>query len=327
MQVLHQLPQVNDANVLVGTALPDDAGVYRLRPDLALAQSVDLFTPVVDDPYDYGQIAAANSLSDLYAMGARPIIALNVLGFPVSKIPLQVMVRILQGAADKAIEAGVVILGGHTIDDEEPKYGLAVTGVVHPEHIITNQGAQPGDFLVLTKPLGTGTITTALKGGKAAPEHVAEAVRVMATLNKGAMEAMLEVGVHACTDITGYGFLGHLHELLVASEVAADIYPQDVPIIEAAWSYAEQDIFPGGSRANRIYLVGNRYLHLPEGFPRPLEMLLCDAQTSGGLLMAVAPDKVDALIEALVKRQTPAAAVVGRVVEGTPGHIYLHPLP
>ncbi len=319
--MLHQLPKIDDPNVIVGTALPDDAGVYRLRADLALAQSVDVFTPVVDDPYDYGRIAAANSLSDLYAMGARPILALNVIGFPVNKLPLSIMADILRGGAEKAHEAGVVVLGGHTIDDEEPKYGLAVTGIVQPDRVISNVGAKPGDFLVLTKPLGTGTITTALKQKKAHPDHVAEAVEIMATLNAGAMEAMLEVGVHACTDITGYGLLGHLHELLLASGVAAEVQVERVPIMDAAWGYAEQDIFPGGSRSNRIYLEGNKLVHW-DGLDRTRQLLLCDAQTSGGLLMAVAPDKVDALVRALKARQTPAAAVIGRIIEGEAGHIY-----
>ncbi len=319
--MLRQLPKIDDPNVIVGTALPDDAGVYRLRADLALAQSVDVLTPVVDDPYDYGRIAAANSLSDLYAMGARPILALNVIGFPVNKLPLSIMADILRGGAEKAHEAGVVVLGGHTIDDEEPKYGLAVTGVVQPDRVISNVGAKPGDFLVLTKPLGTGTITTALKRKKAHPDHVAEAVEIMATLNAGAMESMLEVGVHACTDITGYGLLGHLHELLLASGVAAEVQVERVPIMDAAWGYAEQDIFPGGSRSNRIYLEGNKLVHW-DGLDRTRQLLLCDAQTSGGLLMAVAPDKVDALVRALKARQTPAAAVIGRIIEGEAGHIY-----
>lgn len=320
--MLRQLPQIEDPNVLVGTALPDDAGVYRLRADLAIAQSVDVFTPVVDDPYDYGRIAAANALSDLYAMGARPILALNIIGFPVGKLHLNVMAEILRGGADKAREAGVVVLGGHTIDDEEPKYGLAVTGVVHPERVISNVGARVGDYLVLSKPLGMGTITTALKQRKARPEHVAQAVEVMATLNAGAMEAMLKVGVHACTDITGYGLLGHLHEMLMASGVAAEVQFARVPILDAAWPYAEQDIFPGGSRSNRIYLEGNGLVHW-EHVGKVEQLLLCDAQTSGGLLMAVAPDKVDALVGALTARRTPAAAVIGQIIEGPPGHIWV----
>ncbi len=323
--MLRQLPKIDDPNVIVGTALPDDAGVYRLRADLALAQSVDVFTPVVDDPYDYGRIAAANSLSDLYAMGARPLLALNVIGFPVNKLPLAVMAEILRGGAEKAREAGVVVLGGHTIDDEEPKYGLAVTGIVHPDHVISNVGARPGDALVLTKPLGTGTITTALKQRKAHPTHVAEAVEIMATLNAGAMEAMLEVGVRACTDITGYGLLGHLHELLLASQVAAEVQADNVPIMDAAWPYAEQDIFPGGSRTNRIYLEGKGFVQW-NGLDRVRQLLLCDAQTSGGLLIVVEADKVQDLVQALKKHKTPVAAVIGHIVEGPPGHIYVRRL-
>lgn len=301
--------------------MPDDAGAYRLRADLAVVQSVDVFTPVVDDPFDYGRIAAANALSDLYAMAARPLFALNIIGFPVSKLPLEVMLRILQGGAAMAQEAGVSILGGHTIDDEEPKYGLAVTGIVHPDELVTNRGARPGDLLVLTKPLGIGTITTALKQGKARSEHVAQAVEVMTTLNAGAMEAMREVGVHACTDVTGYGLLGHLHELLLASGVAAMLDVEKVPIMDAAWPYAEQDIFPGGTRSNRIYLEGHGYVLWEREVPDHVRLLLYDAQTSGGLLMAVPPAAVERLVEALHKRRTPAAAVIGQVVEGPAGHI------
>jgi len=240
----------------------------------------------------------------------------------VGKLPLSVMAEILRGGADKAHEAGVVVLGGHTVDDEEPKYGLAVTGVVHPDKVISNVGARVGDYLVLSKPLGMGTITTALKQGKALPEDVAQAVEVMATLNAGAMEAMLEVGVHACTDITGYGLLGHLHEMLVANGVAAKITFEKVPVLDAAWRYAEQGIFPGGSRSNRIYLEGNGLVHW-KGVDDIRQLLLCDAQTSGGLLMAVAPDKVDTLVQALMSRRTPAAAIIGQIVDGPAGHMWV----
>jgi len=309
--------------VLVGTALPDDAGAYRLRADLAVVQSVDVFTPVVDDPYDYGRIAAANALSDLYAMGADPLFALNIVGFPVNKLPLDVLVRILEGGAAKAQEAGVVILGGHTIDDEEPKYGLAVTGVVDPNRLITNVGARPGDVLVLTKPLGMGTITTAIKQGKAQPEHIAAAVEIMATLNAGAKEAMVEVGVHACTDVTGYGLLGHLHELLVASNVAAEVVISQVPVLDAAWPYATEGIFPGGTRSNQTYLEKHGWVTWPPSVPEHVRQLLYDAQTSGGLLIAVSAEKADALVHALQRRTTPAAAIIGRVTDGPPGHITL----
>ena len=321
MQVLHQLPQVKDPRVLVGTAQPDDAGVYLLQDGVALVQSVDVFTPVVDDPYDYGRVAAANAFSDLYAMGARPLFALNVVGFPINTLPLTVLARVLQGGAEKAREAGVVILGGHTWDDAEPKYGLAVTGVVHPQQLITNAGARVGDVLVLTKPLGIGTITTALKQGRAEEAHIRRVVELMATLNAGARDAMLAVGGHAATDITGYGFLGHLHEMLLASQVAAEVEASQVPILPEAWEYARQDVFPGGSRANRLFLTGKGLVEWPPGISRALEMLLCDAQTSGGLLIAVAPERVSRLLEELQRHKTPVAAVVGRVVDGPPGHI------
>lgn len=323
MQVLHHLPQLNNPNVLVGTSLPDDAGVYRLREDLALVQSVDVFTPVVDDPYDYGRIAAANSLSDLYAMGATPLIALNVVGFPVGKVALEVLGTILRGAAEKAAEAGVVILGGHTIDDEEPKYGLAVTGVVHPDRLVTNVGARAGDYLVLTKPLGMGIITTAHKQGKASANDVRAAVKVMATLNQGAAEAMVAVGVHACTDVTGYGLLGHMHEMLAASEVAAELSTANVPVLEATWKYVAMRTVPGGSMANMAFLEENNLVHWGEQVTAEWRLVLCDAQTSGGLLMAVSPQRLDALLDGLRRRQTPATAVIGRVLEGPPGHMFI----
>ncbi len=221
--MLSQLPSCTDPNVLIGTKTADDAAVYRVSDTLAIVQTVDYFTPVVDDPYTFGQITAANSLSDIYAMGAAPLFALNIAGFPADTLPLDVLAKILQGGADKAAEAGISIIGGHTIKDAEPKYGMAVTGVIHPDKVISNAGARPGDRLILTKPLGIGIITTAMKQGKVSAATVAAVTEIMATLNKGAAEAMVTVDTHACTDVTGFGFLGHLSEMVRGSGVGAVI--------------------------------------------------------------------------------------------------------
>jgi len=283
----------------------DDAAVYLVAPDLAVVQTVDYITPVVDDPYTYGAVAAANAISDVYAMGVRPLFALNLVNFPVDTLPLSVLGEILRGGADKAAEAGVVIAGGHSIEDPEPKYGMAVTGVAHPEAIVRNKGARPGDALVLTKPLGVGIITTALRAGKASPEAQAAAIAVMTTLNRGAAEAMVEVGVHAGTDVTGFGLLGHLREMLTASGVGARVYAKAVPTLEAVWPLAEELIAPNGTLRNRESL--REVVTWGEGVSLPTQLVLCDAQTSGGLLIAVPADRADALVTALQRERTPAA--------------------
>ncbi len=321
MQVLHQLPPIEDPNVLVGTQVPADAGVYRLRDDLALVQSVDVFTPVVDDPRDYGRIAAANSLSDIYAMGGQPLTALNVVSFP-KQLPLEVLNEILQGGAEVAAEAGVAVLGGHTVQGPEPMYGLAVTGVVHPEKLVGNQNARPGDALVLTKPLGIGIITTAHKRGLVPDDVLRQAVDVMVALNRAASEAMLAVGVHAATDVTGFGLLGHLHELLLASQAAAELVFDAVPVLEAAWTYAADQIVPGGTLDNYAYLTETTgAVRWDSALSWEERIVLCDAQTSGGLLIVVPSDRLTPLLEALQTRGVLTRAVIGRVVEGKPGHI------
>jgi selenide,water dikinase len=304
----------------VGREAADDAAVYQVSPDLAIVQTVDYITPVVDDPYTFGAVAAANAISDIYAMGARPLFALNLVNFPVDVLPMETLGEILRGGAEKAAEAGVVIGGGHSIEDEEPKYGMTVTGVAHPEAIVRNSGAKPGDVLVLTKPLGIGIISTALRNGKASEEAVAEAVRVMTALNKGASEAMVEVGVHAATDITGFGLLGHLREMISASGVGARIRVKDVPTIDAVWPLAEDLIAPNGTLRNRESL--REVVEWGEGVDIPTQLVLCDAQTSGGLLIAVAPEQREALVAALRQQGTLAAAVVGDVVEGA-GRIWV----
>lgn len=296
----------------------DDAGVYRLSSDLALVQTIDIFTPIVDDPYWFGVIAAANALSDVYAMGGTPRLALNFAGFPRAKLPLDVLSEILRGGGEKCAEAGVTIIGGHTIDDPEPKYGLAVTGFVHPERIVTNAAAKPGDRLVLTKPLGLGIISTGLKQGKAPQAAIDEAIRIMAALNKPAAEAMLAVGVSAATDITGFGLLGHLAEMTRGSGVAARVRLRDVPILEAAWPLVRERTIPGGTQRNRESLGD---VVSWDGVGEDAQVLLCDAQTSGGLLIAVPEARCDALLRALRTGGLPVSAVVGEITAGGRGEI------
>ncbi len=302
----------------MGTSTADDAGVYRIAPDLALVLTVDVFTPIVDDPYWFGVIAAANALSDVYAMGGTPRLALNFAGFPRAKLPLDVLGEILRGGGDKCTEAGVTVIGGHTIDDPEPKYGLAVTGFVHPDRIVTNATARPGDRLILTKPLGMGVITTGIKQGRTSQTTIDEATRVMAVLNRGAAEAMTSVGVSAATDITGFGFLGHLHEMTRAAGVRARIRLHDIPIFEEAWSLARQGAIPGGTQRNRASVED---VVSWEGVEEAARVLLTDAQTSGGLLMAVPEARVDRLVRALRDHGTPAAAVVGEITGTGEGEI------
>ena len=297
----------------------DDAGVYRINDEQAIVQSVDFFTPVVDDPYAFGQIAAANALSDIYAMGAKPLTAMNLVSFPVGKLDMAVLAKILQGGSDKIREAGAVLVGGHSIDDPEPKYGLSVTGIVHPDHVLSNTKAQPGDILVLTKPLGVGIITTGIKRGIVSPEAEAEVIQVMAMLNKGATEAVVNVGVHAVTDVTGFGLLGHLHEMLEASGCSAEVYAEDVPVLASVWDCIKQKAIPGGTQANRRHLEDK--IEFIQDVSEEQRMVLHDAITSGGLLLAVPEDRVDLLITQLKAAKTLAASVIGKVRKGIPGRI------
>ncbi len=316
------MPFFTDPNVLVGLDRPDDAGVYRLSDDLAVVQTVDFFTPIVDDPFLFGAIAAANALSDIYAMGGRPRFALNIIGFPVNTLPREVLVEILRGGAEKAREAGAPIIGGHSIDDPEPKYGLVVTGTVHPERIIAKTAARPGDRLFLTKPLGTGIISTAIKREVAPPEAVAEAVRWMLTLNREASEAMVEVGVRAATDVTGYGLLGHLYEMVRESPLGAEVYFEAVPLMPAVRELAEAGVVPGGTRRNLAFLSGTEKagrvrVEWADAFTEAEKLILADAQTSGGLLIAVAPERAGALRAALARRGVPAWEVGRFLAEAT----------
>ncbi len=300
---------MTDPAVLVATNTADDAGVYRIAPDLALVQTVDVFTPIVDEPYWFGAIAAANAMSDVYAMGGTPKLALNFAGFPRTKLSLDVLGEILRGGGDKCSEAGVVIIGGHTIEDPEPKYGLAVTGFVHPNRIVTNAAAKPGDRLVLTKPLGMGVITTGIKQERTSPAAIQEAIRIMATLNRGAAQAMTDTGVSAATDVTGFGLLGHLHEMTRAAKVRARIRLRSVPILEEAWGLVREGVIPGGTRRNQASLEGAITW---EGIDEDGQVLLCDAQTSGGLLIAVPEARLARLVQAL-ETEGAMAAVVGEI--------------
>lgn len=321
--LLQRLPSITDPSVLVGSATADDAAVYQLDDARALVLTTDFFTPIVDDPYDFGAIAAANALSDVYAMGGRPLTALNLVGFP-AELDVEVLGEILRGGAEKAREAGIDLVGGHTIKSEEPIYGLAVTGIVHPDRIVTNAGGRPGDRLVLTKPIGTGIVTTAAKNDVDALGAIAEAIVVMSTLNRAGADAMSVVGVgphgvHAATDVTGFGLLGHLRNIVRASGCGAVIERARVPVLAAAEAYVQQGVAPGGTHANRRFLAES--VRYAEGLHEADELLLCDAQTSGGLLIAVAPDRRDELLAALRERGTLAAAEVGWLVDEPVGRI------
>jgi len=309
--VLRHLPPVVDAQALVGAGLADDAAVYQLGPDLALVATVDYITPVVDDAYTWGTIAAANALSDVYAMGARPLFVLNVVNFPRDTLPLELLEEVIRGGADKVSEAGVGILGGHSVDDPEPKYGLVALGTVHPDRVKRNVGAHPNDVLVLTKPLGLGVLTTAIKRGMASDETIARAVEVMATLNRSASEAMLEHGeaVHAVTDVTGFGLLGHLSEMLGAGDVGVRLDSSAIPVLPDVADLVSQGVVPGGTRRNLNSVAS--FMDWPAGFTEEQQLVLADAQTSGGLLIAVAPHSAEALVAALRARGTLASARIG----------------
>ncbi len=311
-QVLRELPKPSDPNLLVGFDHFDDAGVYKLDESTAIITTVDFFPPLVDDPYTFGRISAANSLSDVYAMGGWPITALNVVGFPDKELPVEVLGEILRGGAERVAAAGAVVAGGHSVRDSEVKYGLAVTGVVHPERILTNGGAQVGDAIVLTKPIGSGILTSAAKSGKITEEQLAEAIDVMTDLNAGACEAAIEVGVHSATDITGFGLIGHTHEMAEASGVTIELTATSVPLMALTMDLARQDFVTRAHKSNLEFL-GDRFA--VNGVDETLIKVLADAQTSGGLLLAVAPDRADKLVAALKKRNTRAAAIIGRATQ------------
>jgi selenide,water dikinase len=311
-----------DSNVIVGLERADDAGVYKISEDLALVQTVDFFTPIVDDPYWFGQIAAANALSDIYAMGGVPKTAMNLVGFPLKDMDLSVLRRILQGGLDKMREAEVVLVGGHSVEDKELKYGLAVTGFIHPQRILTKRNLTAGDRLILTKPLGTGIINTAIKGGLATGTIVDSVTRLMATLNRDAAEVMKHSPVHACTDITGFGLLGHMAEMVADSKFGIEILADRIPIIPEALEFAAMGLVPGGAHKNREFR--KRMVDFSPSLDNVFRDLLFDPQTSGGLLICVAPEAAEDLLKSLKEKRSDQAALIGKVVGEPQGKIWVH---
>jgi selenide,water dikinase len=305
-RVLRQVPRYADKNVLVGFDTADDAGVYRLTPDLALVQTVDFFTPIVDDPYTFGAIAATNALSDIYAMGGRPICSVSIVAYP-GKGDLDALAAIMTGGADKMREASCAVLGGHSVNDDEPKFGYAVSGLIHPDRIKTNAAARAGDALVFTKRIGTGVISTALKRGIADPAHVAASVESMTTLNRAACEAMLDFDVHACTDVTGFGLIGHSREMALGSNVTLAIEMDAIRFLPGALDYARQGAVPGGQKNN--YDFASCVVEKECDIAPEVETLLYDPQTAGGLLISLPDHEADALIARL-----PGAYRIGRVL-------------
>lgn len=310
-QVLRQLPKVTDKNLIVGAEHADDAGVYKLTDELAVVNTLDFFPPIIDDPYTFGQIAAANALSDVYAMGGNPRLAMNIVAFP-ANLDLSILQEIINGSTDKLKEAGVILVGGHSIEDKEIKYGLSVTGFVHPQKVITNAGARPGDKLVLTKPLGVGVITTALKRGKIEPEDVQGAIESMKALNDKASQIMQGIGVNACTDITGFGFLGHAMEMAEASGVSMIVKVKDMPFFPKAIELVKKaKNHPKTIKSNKEYLGGR--VNVSDSVTPEQINLLYDPQTSGGLLIAVPLEKSQIVFERLSGVGV-QASVVGEVI-------------
>lgn len=308
----------SDPNLLVGIDTSDDAGVYKLSDELAIVQTVDFFTPIVDDPYAFGQIAAANAISDIYAMGGKPLTALNIVAFPINTLDKQILADILRGAGDKVREAGATLVGGHSIDDKEPKFGLAVTGVIHPDRVKTNAGAKPGNKLILTKPIGVGILTTSIKNDRLSESEIARVTQVMATLNKTAAETMAGYAVDACTDVTGFGLLGHTLEMAKGSGVGIRIRQADVPVLPRARELAESGLVPGGTKKNYEHV--SPHVTFPEAMDQTDRWVLCDAVTSGGLLIAVAGEQAEALLHALIAAGV-EASIVGETVAEHPGQI------
>jgi len=302
----------NYPDLLIGLGVSDDAAVYKINDEVAVVQTLDFFTPVVDDPYDYGAVAAANAMSDIYAMGGEVALALNICGFP-PELPPDIISEILRGGAEKVAEAGGVLAGGHTVDAKEPTYGLSVMGLVHPDRVLTKGGARPGDQLVLTKPLGVGIITTALKGEMAEPAHVAAAVESMKKLNRQAARLIQQVGVNACTDVTGFALLGHAYEMAERSDARFRFYFDELPFLDGARRYANENLFPGGSCNNRD--AYERWVDFAPGLSEEMRLLLFTPETSGGLLVAISPEKLGTLTGLFADAGHPCW-VVGEVVEG-----------
>jgi selenide,water dikinase len=320
-KALAGLPRASDPNVLVSADTCDDAGVYKLDDEHALVQTVDVFTPVVDDAYLFGRIAAANSVSDVYAMGGRPLTALSIVAFPIESLSHRVLNKMMQGGIDALHEAGTVLLGGHSIKDKEIKFGFAVTGMINPSRIITNDKARPGDALILTKPLGTGVISFAAQIGKTRPEWVDTIGRSMAELNRAAAEVMIESGVQCATDVTGFGLMGHLGEMAVQSGVSIEIRAAAVPLFDGVRELVGQGVISGAIERNREF--SGKFVERTPGVPEDLETILYDPQTSGGLLMCIEAGRADAVLAQLRDRGVASAAVIGHVTEKSPGRIFL----
>ena len=319
--VLAGLPAISDPRVLVSADTCDDAGVYKLSDDLALVQSVDVFTPNVDDPYIFGQIAAANSLSDIYAMGGKPVTALSIVGFPIEIMSHKIMNRMLRGGIDKMKEAGVEVIGGHSIKDTEIKFGFAVTGLIDPQKIITNDRAQPGDVLILTKPLGTGVISFASQLDRASKDSMEDIGRSMAELNKVAAETMVDAGVTTATDVTGFGLMGHLSEMVAQSGVTAEIYSDQVPFFDGVLDFVREELISGAIERNREYAT--QYVEVTEGVTEEVEIALYDPQTSGGFLIAVDDAKAEKFVKQLQDNGIRSAAIIGKVIAKSEGKIVL----
>ena len=322
-QVLSDLNNntLKNKNFTIGFNSSEDAAAFELDNGKILIQSVDFFTPIVDNPFEFGQIAAANSLSDIYAMGGNPLFALNVAGFPEDDLPIEILSEIFKGGMSIAKEAGIPILGGHTVKDKELKFGMAVTGEVEKQNLTRNNSAQPGDILVLTKPIGTGIIATAIKRGKAPPHLITKATNIMKTLNKSCVDIMNNVGVSACTDITGYGLTGHLLEVCRGSNVSAKIHFSKIPFIEGVFELAMENIIPGGTKRNLDYI--KEKVHFSDNITETQQLMLADAQTSGGLLISVNAKKSEKLIKALVMEKTQTAAAIGTITKLQKKHIYI----
>jgi len=318
-RVLSRLPAVSDPRLLVGSATADDASVFRISPDLCLVQTVDVFTPSVDDPYTFGRIAACNSLSDVYAMGGRPVTALSIIGYPIQSLGDEWMYQMLKGGADQLAEAGVSLTGGHSINDEEIKFGFAVTGVIAPDAVVTNASAQPGDVLILTKPLGTGIISFAAQIGRASPEAQQAATAAMTTLNRAASEIMVRHGAHACTDVTGFGLLGHLLHIARESGVTVEVWPESVPLLPEVLAYASEGMVSGAAERNREYV--SAILSIGDSVPEHFMDILFDPQTSGGLLLSVSAEAAEGCLADLRAAGCEATAVIGRVTERSSGRI------
>ena len=319
MQVLNKLPKVTDKNVLVGTDGIDDAAVYRINATQAIVQTLDFFTPIVDDPTLFGEISAANSISDIYAMGAKPLFALNIVAYPMATLGPEILAQILAGGSKKAGEAGIFVVGGHSIDDAEPKYGMSVTGIVHPDKIMANSGAKAGDVLVLTKPLGVGILTTSVKRGLRNESQIDAAIHSMASLNRPGAEAIEEVGANSATDITGFGLIGHLCGMAASSKVGIELSFGALPLLPDVMDFIKQGVVPGGTRKNHKFYAPR--VDYDASLSEAEQLLCCDAQTSGGMVISVPAAKAEALVASLKKHNALTHSVIGKVVADHPGRI------